>query len=300
MVSGDPPTGNLKRRTSAPVSHALVIPLYGEVPLGLSTRLQRLVGAGFLVVLVDNGVRLSTSKGCVRGAWTDCVSVQNQNIGGVAGGFNRGVATALQHGATWVTLLDQDSDLRPAQLDQLRCGWSQAAQQLGTTLLLVGPRVVDAARVSGPLQPSDLELRPTRLLISSGTTFPARHWSELGPLREWLFIDFVDHEWCFRLQCQGYRLFEVSSVLLRQTFGSRHPNPVCHLLGMQLYSPERHYYGVRNLRWLVRQPHVPLDLRCKEVFKMVLKIPLWLICEPRRAENLRAVIAAFAAPLVAA
>lgn len=281
------------------MSHAVVIPLHGEVPPGLGTRLRELVSAGFLVVLVDNGSSLSASKGCVCAPCPNCVIVQNHNIGGVAGGFNRGVAAALQHGATWITLLDQDSELSPAQLERLRCGWSQAAQQLGSALLLVGPRVVDATRASGPLPPSDLELRPTRLLISSGTTFPARHWSALGPLREWLFIDFVDHDWCFRLQRQGYRLFEVTSVLLRQTFGSRHPNLVCHLLGMQLYSPQRHYYGVRNLRWLVRQPHVPLDLRCKELFKMVLKIPLWLICEPHRAENLRAVIAALAAPLAA-
>ena len=66
---------------------------------------------------------------------------------------------------------------------------------------------------------------------------------------------------------------------------------------MELYSPSRHYYQLRNLRWLLHQAEVPLDLRWKELIKMLLKPWLWLLCEPRRRENLKSILAALRAPL---
>ena len=103
---------------------------------------------------------------------------------------------------------------------------------------------------------------------------------------EWLVVDFVDHSWCFRAQVrQGFRLLQHPEVRLAQRFGRAHPNRVCRWLGMELYAPRRHYYQLRNLRWLLQQAEVPLDLRCKELIKMLLKPWLWLLCEPRRRDS---------------
>jgi hypothetical protein len=66
---------------------------------------------------------------------------------------------------------------------------------------------------------------------------------------------------------------------------------------MQLYSPERHFYGLRNLRWLCLQPYIPLDLKIKELLKILAKPWLWLVFEPRRLENLKAIIAGLFCPL---
>lgn len=40
--------------------------------------------------------------------------------------------------------------------------------------------------------------------------------------------------------------------MLVQAFGERHPNRLCHQLGMQLYGPDRHYTALRNLRAVLR------------------------------------------------
>jgi len=82
-----------------------------------------------------------------------------------------------------------------------------------------------------------------------------------------------------------------------QAFGEKHPNWLCHQLGMQLYSPERHYHAVRNLLWLVRQPSTPLIISVKETIKMLLKAPLWVLCEPQRAKNIQAIKGALLHPL---
>jgi hypothetical protein len=72
---------------------------------------------------------------------------------------------------------------------------------------------------------------------------------------------------------------------------------LCRSLGLQLYSPVRHYFAVRNLRWLLLQGYVPCDLRIKEFLKMLLKPWLWILFEPNRRANIVAVVRALVAPL---
>jgi rhamnosyltransferase len=116
-------------------------------------------------------------------------------------------------------------------------------------------------------------------------------------MHEGLFIDFVDHAWCFRAQARGLKLFQHPEVILKQQFGALHPSRFCRWIGLQLYSPERHFYSLRNLRWLCLQPYVPFDLKIKEGLKMLVKPWFWLLFEPCRSANLRAIVASLFAPL---
>jgi rhamnosyltransferase len=268
-------------------SHALVVPLFGAVPPpDLADYLQHLLAAGLVLVLVENN-----PGGAL--AWGHLLPrtqlVLNQNRGGIAGGLNRGIAMARQAGVACITLLDQDSRIPADQIGRLREPFEATPERRQ----VVGPRIWDAQRQTrhGRFSPSAQQgLEATRLLISSGTTFRSADWPELGCLHEDLCIDFVDHAWCFRAQARGFSLWQHPKVLLNQQFGSVHPNRLCRRLGLQLYSPERHYYGLRNLRWLCLQPYVPLDLKVKEIVKMMVKPWLWLLCEPQRPANLRAIV----------
>jgi len=268
-----------------PGLHAVVVPLYRHHQCnGLESYLQALVAEGLLVVLVDNNPEAdprtpSPVQGCQR--------LLNYNRGGIAGGLNRGVALACQNHAKWITLLDQDSRIEASQIRRL----SEPLAALPGQRMLIGPTIWDqqTQRRHGRWQASVHGLDATRLLISSGTTLRASDWHDLGDFHEELCIDFVDHAWCFRAQVRGFRLFQHPEVGLQQHFGVVHPNRLCRRLGMQFYSPQRHFYGLRNLRWLCLQSYVPLDLKLKEVCKMMLKPFLWLLFEPQRAANCRAI-----------
>jgi rhamnosyltransferase len=279
------------------------MPLFGVLPVTLPQRLMAFQRAVVVLVLVLNdpdadAVPSSLLPLLAQPADPPLLVVVNQNRGGVAGGFNRGVDRAIAAGAHWITLLDQDSDLPAEQLPHLCEPWHGRPR----AQLMVGPRIWDARRKSwqGPQPVADATgWIPTRLLISSGTTFRAVDWPLLGPMREWLVVDFVDHAWSFQAQARGFQLHQHAGVVLQQQFGACHPHPFCRLLGMELYPPRRHFYGLRNLRWLVRRPEVPLDLKVKEVCKMLVKPWLWLLFEPRRSANLEAIIRALLAPLPA-
>lgn len=273
---------------------AVVIPLFGRdcFATELQTYLSDLVAAGLAVVLVDNNPEPLLSSGL---APPGCELLVNRNRGGIAGGLNRGIERALAIGAEFLTLLDQDSRIAAAEVARLRQPLERSPQQR----LVVGPSVWDAQRNRrhGRWTPRHDGLDATRLLISSGTTFRSADWPALGRLHDELCIDFVDHAWCFRAQARGFALVQHPQVRLMQQFGVVHPNPLCRRLGVQLYSPQRHFYSLRNLRWLCRQRSVPLDLKAKELLKMLLKPSLWLLFEPDRSANLKAVVRGLRAPL---
>lgn len=276
--------------------HWVVVPLYGPATGPAAQALAPLLEAGLGLVLVDNNP--ADAGGVAPWPALDhpgCRWVRNANQGGIAGGFNRGVAAALGLGARIITLLDQDSGITPTGLQGLR----GLLERYPGERLLVGPRIWDQRRQRwhDPAPERWHGYPRTRLLISSGTTFAAAHWPMLGPLDGELFIDFVDHAWCFRAQRAGFVLLQHPDVRLRQQFGKPHPHRLCRWLGMELYSPLRHFYSLRNLRWLLRQGWVPLDLRFKELVKMLLKPWLWLLCEPQRRANARAILMALQAPL---
>lgn len=288
------------RQKQADPQQAIVIPLYGPCPHDLGERLSAYAQANLLVILVQNNTaaKATVPKGLAELLATDprVKMIYNHNQGGVAGGFNRGIATAILEGVAWITLLDQDSRLMAQDFERLLEPWRTIADQR----LLVGPMIWDGRRkkLHGVRQLEQRDRYPqTRLLISSGTTFKVSDWPLLGPMEEWLVVDFVDHVWCFRAQKRGFLLVHHPQVILHQDFGQKHPHPLCHLLGMELYSPMRHFYSLRNLRWLLREPCVPLDLKIKEVVKMSLKPWLWLLCEPHKAENLQAIVQGLITPL---
>jgi rhamnosyltransferase len=272
--------------------HAVVIPLWGEPSSGLEAYLQDLVIHGFSLILVDNNHCDSTSKAL---CFFEPNFLFNYNQGGIAGGLNRGIERACQLGSAWITLLDQDSRIPIQLIPLLREPW----RTYPGSKLVVGPTILDERHKEHLLrcQSSGNAFRKTRLLITSGTTFRAADWPHLGTMNEDLFIDFVDHAWSFRAQARGFKLLQHKELILIQQFGIEHPSRLCHHLGLQLYSPMRHFYGIRNLRWLWLQPYVPLDLKVKELIKMLVKPWLWLLFEPHRRANLNAILSGILARL---
>lgn len=276
------------------VKHAVVMPLFGAPDPDLPSYLADLGRGGLDVVLVDNDPE--GALGAMIGRWPCRHWIVNRNRGGIAGGLNRGVAAARELGADWITLLDQDSRLSAEGLQRLRDPWLVIPSG---ELVVVGPTIWDRDRRTshGRCLSREGPYERTRLLISSGTTFRTADWPSLGWFHEDLFIDFVDHAWCFRAQARGFTLLKNPDVRLVQRFGHPHPNRLCRWAGLQLYSPQRHYHALRNLRWLILQETVPLDLKLKECAKMLAKPWCWLLFEPRRRANLTAVVRALLDPL---
>ena len=90
----------------------------------------------------------------------------------------------------------------------------------------------------------------------------------MGYLDESLFIDGVDHEWCWRATSKGYVSGITSNVTLTHFVGQNE----FKIFGIQiiLSSPFRYYYQTRNWLWLMRRNYVPKRWKINTSIKRII------------------------------
>jgi rhamnosyltransferase len=81
---------------------------------------------------------------------------------------------------------------------------------------------------------------PFTLSSSSIVNIPAA--LTIGGFDEDLFIDEVDHEFCFRAKLHGYTILQDTHITLKHTLGTAHSS----FKQIKCYPPVRLYYMVRN------------------------------------------------------
>jgi rhamnosyltransferase len=110
----------------------------------------------------------------------------------------------------------------------------------------------------------------------------------VGPFREELFIDYVDHEYALRARSCGVRILRCEGIGMEQPIGETHLTPFGHL--RSTHSPVRTYYFFRNslaiaLEYASRFPSFALWIGWQQ-FKTLVKVALFL--QPK-VQYLRAV-----------
>ena len=217
---------------------------------------------------------------------------------GIATAQNRGIEWAREQGASHVLLLDQDSIASAQLVQQLALLLAQVQKihphsviapryelpRLRGISRFVGERAVlsQFAVLKGCLIQCDW-------MIGSGMLIPLSVIDLAGPMREELFIDLVDTEWCYRARAKGAHLFGLASqqppFLLEHALGDGITRLWClrwrHLLR---YSPTRSYYQTRNAIVLLNNPYQPLSHRLSQllavaklaIFNLLLTDQRWL------------------------
>ncbi len=244
-----------------------VIVTFEPEPEALSTMLAALAPQVEALVIVDNGSRDAPALQLPAAQAHLVHRIQLRENLGIGAAQNLGVQWAREWGADYVLLSDQDSEPAADMVAQLVAAARGFAAD-GVALALVAPDYVDERQsVHIPFMHL-VDGRPSwfgcdeaggtpeiTTAIASGALIPMATLDSIGGMRESLFIDLVDIEWCFRARAEGYRAFGVCAAKLRHNLGER-PTRV---LGRQLatHSPLRNYYFYRNAVWLFRQCYVP-------------------------------------------
>lgn len=179
------------------------------------------------------------------------------------GGENLGVATALnlacelasQGGCKYAISFDQDSTPDEAMISQLLTEL-QDWQGRGERVAAIGPQVVDVrdgTERSPPFlwisryrcrQVTGHGTQPVSLLITSGCLFDLNVWKTVAKFDDKLFIDLVDHNWCWRLAASGYDVLGTTKVRMVHELSSGLKKAGRATLTM--YGPVRRYFQCRN------------------------------------------------------
>lgn len=179
---------------------------------------------------------------------------------GIASAHNVGIEYLRSSACKYALLLDQDS-----QIDEdfvFRMSSLLVASTLEERpLAAIGPRIICSfseksikPRVQREVAKYE-DLVCVTQIISSGMMIDLSKIDEIGLKDKTLFIDGVDHEWCWRAKTHGYMVAIAEKIEMVHRLGDARSKfaGVTYKVG----SPIRLYYQFRNILLLTRRAYVP-------------------------------------------
>ncbi len=182
---------------------------------------------------------------------------------GIGAALNQGFEIAARLGYEAVLTLDQDSEATPGMVVALwealrthRNAVAAAPQPWDARIGVALPLII---RENAKMRRTILQSNQCVMLdhaITSGMLVCLAAWRRIGPFREDFFIDYIDIEWCWRVQLLGDAILGVGQAQLLHRMGAS----ATRLPGNRWFfkhGPARHVTHFRNavrLHRLHRRP----------------------------------------------
>ena len=245
-----------------PAAICAIIVTYNPDDFSLQTIRSIVEEAAHIVILDNHSDESSLQK--LRSLGSDKVTlVENAENIGIAGGLNRGIQTAAEKGYQWFLLFDQDTKIFPATIPALIDAYAHCGSELGGKLGLLGSNyhlhLMKEDQVFDGNVPfcQGKPWSTGKLILTSGTLIHWQNFKAIGPFREDLFIDHVDHEYQLRAMRRGLVVARTALPLLVHRLGLQHKRRALLAFGRKkmtsYYSPLRRYYQIRNFAALARE-----------------------------------------------
>ena len=160
----------------------------------------------FKTIIIDNS---SSDNSALVASERDVEYIPLRENIGIAAALNIGYLRAEEMGVEWILTMDQDSSFLESDIKHYLDPNAHHFKQFGVAVF--GPNF------EGPIT---CDLIDCKSVISSGSLVSlAAHKINSG-YNEDLFIDQVDHEYCFRLKMLGYRIIRLGYISMSHTVGT--------------------------------------------------------------------------------
>lgn len=195
--------------------------------------------------------------------------IDNYGNRGIAHALNVGAKAALRDGYEYLLTMDQDSKAGETMIiTMLECINDVNKDRVGIISPFHASRFHERSSEEGCIEKN--------MVMTSGNLLLLKAYKETGPFREELFLDYVDNEYCLRLQKSEYKVLQASDAILHHNLGelSKHT-----LLGKNIfcynYPPIRYYYRTRNVIYINKELSYFDYLYFRELLKDIIKILLY-------------------------
>lgn len=220
---------------------------------------------------------------------------------GIAAAQNIGIRYFIDLGYDFVIFSDQDS-IAPEKVVSKLLENCQALQKEGIKMGAVGTRAINRqsgmpyedkskmiARFSKDTFVNSSDLTEYYSVISSISMISRISLIDVGGFDEYLFIDAVDHEWCWRAWHKSQRRsFVVEDAKISHQLGEGDKKVASRSIAIA--SPFRVYYQFRNYLWLCRRDYVPGYWKKKNGVKYLVKLFYFPICVAPRVVYLKRIV----------
>jgi rhamnosyltransferase len=164
---------------------------------------------------------------------------QGENLG-VAAALNIGAGRAIADGYDFLLTMDQDSRVAPGMVDtMLKCIGAHGNDRVG----IISP----FHAVKSDPQPARSGCEEVLTVMTSGNLLNLGAYRQVGPFLDELFIDYVDDEYCLRLNAAGYKIIRCNDAVMEHGLGNitehEYRGRAVHVANQNSL---RRYYMVRN------------------------------------------------------
>lgn len=253
-----------------------VIVTYNPDILDFRMQLDVLLTQGVGIVVIDNksenhSALLQTS---LEGPYQGVRFISNPENVGLAKAQNMGLAVAAEMAATHMVLFDQDSIPDSGFFEKLLADENYLVQE-GIHFSAIGPSTYDPdsmeaypiTKYFGPfirrIQASGMRPIEATFIIASGCLIRAEVLQKIGGMKDDLFIDYIDVEWCLRAKSQGMLPFVSPNARMSHKIGDKRVRFIWRTISA--HSPLRRYYLLRNSMYIFRLNYIPLSYKLREL-----------------------------------
>jgi GT2 family glycosyltransferase len=217
------------------------------------------------------------------------------NSGG-AGGFSDGLGTALDHGADWIWMMDDDAAPHPDALAELLAIADDTSCIYGSTAVNGVHTSWTTTLLGPPARSTDLAADvPAKARVESlpflGFMIHRKLAERIGLPDAGFFIAADDIEYCLRARDAGAKIYIAGKSHIEHPRTERR---VVRILGREMaylsLPPWKRYYDTRNRLLIARRYHGP-RLLTQAIPGTILRICIALAIGPRRLAQLAAGVA---------
>ena len=212
--------------------------------------------------------------------------INNPDNIGLASALNVGILEAKKQGAVMVALFDQDTlffdnfmqnmlkninnyqtNKRPALFSPVF--FNHVTNDYGSIINFKPFRLIRSK------PDKQKTFTHPQYVITSGSFIPISVFDDVGLMREELFIDFVDIEWCLRALAKGYEIVSFPKVEIAHYLGDSSVS----FMGTSypIHSPLRMYYYFRNAMYLYRLSEIDWNWRIVDAARNLLRFLFYML-----------------------
>jgi rhamnosyltransferase len=178
------------------------------------------------------------------------IYISNLKNEGIAVSLNKAAAMAHQKNYRWLLTMDQDSFFEKEEGRNYFLSFESFFFNKEDT------GVVSPAHFNEMVKDKQGLYTDLVSVLTSGNLLDLNIWKQLNGFDERLFIDEVDHEYCYRVKRAGFRVVQFNSIFLNHQLGKKNTGGYFGIISKRkrtIHSPERLYFMVRNYLYVKKK-----------------------------------------------